>query len=125
MPLGRRVPVVMYMTGSVLNVYNLLDRPETQANWALARKYYLEGFVRKDAASTEDDTPDLASGKLFATWAVTHPGALGETQAAFGFPFYQVSFTPPVITNDETMGAMNFISITSRRVDQDRGRGPE
>jgi putative aldouronate transport system substrate-binding protein len=118
MPLGRRVPVVMYMTGKDLKVYNLLDRPETQAYWALARKFYLEGFVRKDAASTEDYTPDLASGKLFATWAVTHPGALGETQAAFGFPFYQVSFTPPVITNDETMGAMNFISITSK--DKDR-----
>ena len=114
MPLGRRVPVVLYMTGTDLKVYNMLERPETLKLFDLARKYYLKGFVRKDGASTEDYTPDLASGKLFSEWAVTHPGALGESEQAFGFPFYQVSFTPPVITNDETMGAMNAISITSK-----------
>ncbi len=94
------------------------ERPETIAYFNLIRSWYLKGFIRKDSASTEDYTPDLASGKLFSGIVVSHPGALGENEQAFGFPFYLVNNTVPTISNDETQGAMNFISITSK--DKDR-----
>jgi len=113
-PAGERVPVVMFQTGSDLKVYNMYERPETQKYFETSRRYYQKGFVRKDAASTEDYTPDYASGKLFTQIVVTHPGAVGEVTAAFGFPVYQISFSPPIISNSETMGAMNAISVTSK-----------
>jgi putative aldouronate transport system substrate-binding protein len=113
-PAGERVPVVMFQTGSDLKVYNMFERPETLKYYDTVRRYYQKGFIRKDAASTEDYTPDYASGKLFTQIVVTHPGAVGEVTQAFGFPVYQVSFTPPVISNSETMGAMNAISVTSK-----------
>jgi putative aldouronate transport system substrate-binding protein len=115
---GTRVPVVMYQTGSDRKVYNMFERPETVEYFNTIRKFYQKGFIRKDAASTEDYTPDLASGKMFATIVVTHPGQPGETEAGFGFPFVVVNNTPAIISNGETMGAMNAISITSK--DKDR-----
>lgn len=111
---GTRVPVVMYQTGSDRKVYNMFERPETVEYFNTIRKFYQKGFIRKDAASTEDYTPDLASGKMFATIVVTHPGQPGETEAGFGFPFVVVNNTPAIISNGETMGAMNAISITSK-----------
>jgi putative aldouronate transport system substrate-binding protein len=113
-PAGERVPAVMYQTGSDLKIHNALEMPESLKYFETARKYYLAGYVRKDGASTEDYTPDLASGKTFASLGVTHPGQRGEMEAAFGFPFFQVNMTPPIISNSETMGAMNAISVTSK-----------
>jgi len=113
-PAGERVPVVMYQTGSDLKVYNMFERPETLKYYNTARKYYQLGFVRRDAASTEDYTPDYASGKLFTQIVVTHPGAVGEVTQAFGFPVTMLSFSPPIISNSETQGAMNAISVTSK-----------
>jgi putative aldouronate transport system substrate-binding protein len=113
-PAGSRVPVVMYQTGSDHKVYNMFERPETVKYFNLMRSWYQKGFIRKDAASTEDYTPDTASGKLFSTIVVTHPGQPGESEAAFGFPFTVVNCTPSLITNGETQGAMNFISVTSK-----------
>jgi putative aldouronate transport system substrate-binding protein len=117
-PAGERIPAVMYHTGSDMKVYNAFERPETIKYFETARRYYQKGFVRKDGASTEDYTPDLASGKLFAAMGVSHPGQKGEMEAAFGFNFVEVNFTPAIISNSETMGAMNAISITSK--DKDR-----
>jgi putative aldouronate transport system substrate-binding protein len=113
-PCGNRVPVVMYQTGTDHKVYNMFERPETIQYFNLIRSWYQKGFIRKDAASTEDYTPDTASGKTFATIVVTHPGQPGESEAAFGFPFVVVNNTPSLITNGETQGAMNFISVTSK-----------
>ncbi len=117
-PAGTRGPVVDYQTGPDKKLYNMWERPETLAYYKLIRSWYLKGFIRKDAASTEDYTPDLASGKLFASIVVTHPGQPGESEAGFGFPFTVVNNTVPTISNGETQGAMNFISITSK--DKDR-----
>ena len=113
-PAGTRVPVVKYQTGKDDKIYNMFERPETLKYYDTIRRFYLKGFIRKDAASTEDYTPDLASGKLFATIVVTHPGQPGETEQGFGFPFVVVNNTPSIISNNETQGAMNAISITSK-----------
>lgn len=109
-----RVPAVMYQHGDDMKVYNALERPESIKYFEMARRWYLKGFVRKDGASTEDYTPDLASGKTFASLGTTHPGQRGEMEAAFGFPFYEVNLTQPSISNGETMGAMSAISVTSK-----------
>jgi putative aldouronate transport system substrate-binding protein len=111
---GTRVPVVDYQTGPDKKLYNMWERPETLAYYKLIRSWYLKGFIRKDAASTEDYTPDTSSGKLFSTIVVTHPGQPGESIAGYGFPFIVVNNTPAYITNGETQGAMNAISITSK-----------
>lgn len=113
-PAGTRVPVVDYQTGTDYKLYNMYERPEQLAYYNLIRSWYLKGFIRRDAASTEDYTPDLASGKLFSAIVVTHPGQPGESIAGFGFPFIVVNNTPAYITNGETQGAMNAISITSK-----------
>ena len=113
-PAGQGVPVVMYQTGPDLKLYNMYERPETLKFFDTMRRFYLKGFVRKDAASTEDYDPDYASGKLFSQIVVTHPGSVGEKEQTYGFPVYQINFTPPVISNHETMGAMSAISVTSK-----------
>jgi putative aldouronate transport system substrate-binding protein len=117
-PAGSRVPIVDYNTGADKKIYNMFERPETIAYYNLIRSWYLKGFIRKDAASTEDYTPDLASGKLFSSSVVTHPGQPGESEQGFGFPFIVVNNTVPTMSTAETQGAMNFISVTSK--DKDR-----
>lgn len=108
------VPAVMYNTGSDMKVYNMLERPEMLDYFKTMHKFYQEGFIRKDSANTADYVPDILAGKIFAYKQTTIPGCDAEAQIAFGTPWITVNMSPVTMTNGETMGGMNAISITSK-----------
>jgi putative aldouronate transport system substrate-binding protein len=107
-------PVVAYPHGTDHRIYNEFDLPQTLKCFATARRYFLEGFVNKDAANSWDWMPDILAGKAFAVSSVTIPGDDQSMENATGMAWVEVNMTRPAISTGESTGAMNAISITSR-----------
>lgn len=95
---------------------NQYETPEYKAGYELIRDYYNKGYIQKDAATTKDGPTIRTAGKFFAFAVNLRPGYADEQSVstkANGFVLGQVDVTEPVITNSETMGGMEAISVTS------------
>lgn len=100
--------------GTYINQYTT---PEYKASYELARKWYLAGYYKADAATATDKEAEVAAGKFFAYSVNLKPGYTEELSAGDklnGFERGQIDLTHPVITNNETMGALQAISVTSK-----------
>ncbi len=91
-----------------------LEEPEYKAYYELAHKFYNAGYIRKDAATVTDQSGDEKSGKLFSKCSSLKPGKDKEYSNSTGQEWIQIETTPAIITNGDTMGSMNAISITSK-----------
>lgn len=91
-----------------------VDHPRYEPMIKLVNKYYKAGYIRKDAASITDSTPDQKAGKLFAMFPQLKPGKDVEMSASLGYEVKQVQFGKPVITNGDISGSMQGISRTSK-----------
>lgn len=112
--LGAAGPGVIYHNGKDMKVFMREEAPEAQAYYNLIRKYYTEGYVRKDAVTTTSGGADEKAGKIFSKCSSLKPGKDKEFSMATGQEWVQINITPAYITNGDTMGSMNAISRTSK-----------
>lgn len=110
---GDQYPGVVY-NDDATTVFNELEAPESKEFFDLMHKFYQAGFIRSDAASITDYTVDQKAGKMFAATRSLKPGKDVEESATFGHTYGQIALTKPVISNRETMGSMEAVSITSK-----------
>lgn len=97
--------------------YNQYEKPEFKDAYDLARKFYLAGYYRKDAATERDHDAQIKAGKFFAYILNLKPGYVDEGNTAnkqAGFQSGQLDITKPMMTNSDTMGSMMAISKTSK-----------
>jgi putative aldouronate transport system substrate-binding protein len=95
-------------------VVNMLETPEYKSGLDLARKWYLAGYVNKDAATLQDMGGSLKSGKAFSFLEQLKPGKDAEVSQSSGIQWVQVELTKPIIATTDTTGSMTSISRTSK-----------
>lgn len=110
-----RCPGVLYNTSKDMKVFNELETPEFKEYLRTVRKFYLAGYIPKEAASmTYDFTGDRKAGKTFAWIESLKPFCDEERTSSWGIPCVQVALTPPVVQTRDCTGSMQAISRTSR-----------
>lgn len=95
-------------------VVNMLETPEYRKSLDLARKWYVSGYVNKDAATLTDMMSGLKSGKAFSFFEWLKPGKDAEVSTSIGVDWVQVPLTQPLIATSDTTGSMVSISRTSK-----------
>lgn len=91
----------------------VFDIPENVEVFKVAKKFYDAGFVRKDAVTVGDVTPDLKAGKVFATHMQLKPGKAAEmANTTPGIEWVQVGLTDCVIRSGDVTGSMMAIPVT-------------
>ncbi|MFD0671469.1 ABC transporter substrate-binding protein [Cohnella sp. GCM10027633] len=95
-------------------VVSMVQSPQYRKWIDLARKWYLAGYVNKDAATTQDMGGALKAGKAFSVFDYLKPGKDAEVSTATGFDWVQVPLTKPIIATGDTTGSMMSISRTSK-----------
>lgn len=94
---------------------NQFETPEYKEAYDLIRDWYLKGYLQKDVATAKDGPTVRTSGSFFAFSVNLKPGYADEQQPTItGAKIAQIDVTPPVITNNETMGALEAISKSSK-----------
>lgn len=92
---------------------NLFVSPVDNHNYVdmvnVMRKYFLAGYIRKDAATVTDPTPDRKAGKSFVMFDSLKPGKDVETATLVGYPVVQVNFGTPFTGTNDTTGCMMSI----------------
>lgn len=109
---GDNYPGVVY-NNDASKVFNEFEAPETQKFFELMHHFYTQGYVRSDAATITDYTVDQKAAKMFAATRSLKPGKDAEESNTFGHQYAQIALTEPVISNRETMGSMQAVSVTS------------
>ena len=107
------------MPGAVYNddasvVFNQVEKPEMKELFELMHRYYEAGYIREDAPSVTDYQVDQKAGKIFAAVRSLKPGKAAEESKTFNHDYIQVELTDPIISNRETTGSMEAISVTSK-----------
>ena len=110
---GAGYPGVVY-NDDATKVFNELEAPETKEFFEMMHKFYKAGYIRSDAATVTDYTVDQKAGKIFAAVRSLKPGKDAEESSTFGHEYGQIGLTTPVISNRETMGSMEAVSVTSK-----------
>lgn len=108
------IPVSLYPDNRGKKVVFELEAPETMALFKTMHKFYQAGYVRKDGAAITDFLADEKAGLIFAAAKSLKPGKDVEMTNTTGKPWVQVEITPPVMSNRETTGSLQAISVTSK-----------
>ena len=108
------VPVSLYPNNKSTKIINELEQPNTKALFKTVRKYYLAGYIRKDAASVTDWMSDLKAGKVFVMPQSLKPGKDAEMSISTGYQWKQIDITPPVMSTRECIGSMQAINAKSK-----------
>lgn len=91
-------------------VVNMYDTPEFKQAIALARKYYLAGYVRKDSDVAQNFSTLQKEGAFFVSLEQSKPGKAAELSASSkGFEFAQQEITPARMFTTDTLGSMMAI----------------
>ncbi len=94
----------------------MFDIPEAVEIWRVAKRYSDAGFIRQDAISVQDVTPDLKAGKVFATHLQLKPGKDKEfAMNTPGVDWVQVELTDAVVPSGDTTGSMMAIPTTCQK----------
>lgn len=96
---------------------NQFDTPEYKEAYTFMRDWYLKGYLQKDVATAKDGPTVRGSGSFFTFPVNLKPGYADEQQSTINSgktKIAQVDVTAPVITNNETMGALEAISKSSK-----------
>lgn len=111
---GDKTPGVVYNDSKDLKPLFQFDTPEYKKYFETMRKYYLAGYIRKDAPSVTDFEADEKAGKIFCAVKSLKPGKDVELTAQQGIEWVQKYITKPVMSNREANGAMLAVSSTSK-----------
>jgi len=108
------VPGEIYADKPDTKVFNRYETPEYMEKVRFLRKWYLAGYIDKDAAAkTSTYDQKKKNGKYFAITAGTKPGADAE-MSNDKVTWIQKPMTKIYSTDGNLSGAMNAISSTSK-----------
>jgi len=109
-----RYPGVVWNDSTDMKVFNEFEAPETMEFFKIMHRFYEAGYIREDAATVTDYSQDQKAGKVFAAIRSLKPGKDAEESLSMGQEYVQVEITPPIMSNRETAGSMQAISVTSK-----------
>ncbi len=99
-----------------LKVVNLYETKAYRQRADLVRKYYLNGFIRKDGFIADKMfNEDVKAGK-YALWGGGNimPGNEESSKAQTGLDVYGIPLMPPMVETSGIMGTMTGVSKTSK-----------
>jgi putative aldouronate transport system substrate-binding protein len=116
--LGDNSPGSVVRGAKDYKVVSAIESQKAKDETDLARKWYLAGYVNKDAATMADISGALKAGKAFSYVQQLKPGKDAEDSLANGIQWVQVELTKPIIRTADTTGSMTSISRTSKDPDR-------
>lgn len=108
------VPGALYSDNRGTTVINQFIAPESIDMYKKLREYYNKGYIAKDAATMENTSEQMKTGKFFAVEQSLKPGKDAEMTQSTGVEWLQVDITKPVMSNREVTGAMLAIPAASK-----------
>lgn len=118
---GNTVPGVVRIDDETHTVINQYDTPEFKELIETMRDWYKKGYVKKDAATSEEYASDKAASKFgvlmpeyLANDTTEEDLKPNEPYAGAGVPYYAKKLTPAYITTDRVLATMTAISKTSK-----------
>ncbi len=110
-----RCPGALYSTNDASNtkIINQFLAPEAIEHYKLMRDYYTKGYINPDAPTQTNFADEFRSGKYFALDQSLKPNKYVEMSSSLGIDVVQAQFTPAVMSNRETTGAMLAIPAAS------------
>ncbi len=112
------IPGALYPDNRNTTVINQFMAPESIAQYKQVREYYLKGWIHPDAATQDNFSAEMSTGKYFAFVAPMKPGKAAEMAVSTGIEWEEVNITPPVMSNRESDGAMLAIPVGSKNKDR-------
>jgi putative aldouronate transport system substrate-binding protein len=116
--LGDNSPGSVVRGAQDYKVVSAMESQQAKDEMDLARKWYLAGYVNKDAATMAGTSGALKAGKAFSYVQQLKPGKDAEDSLATGIQWVQVELTKPIIRTADTNGSMTSISRTSKDPDR-------
>lgn len=108
------VPGALYPDNRNNTIVNQFTAPESITMYKKLRSYYQKGYISKDAATMENTSEQMKTGKYFAVESSLKPGKDAEMSASTNVDWVQVDITKPVMSNRETTGALLAIPASSK-----------
>lgn len=108
------VPGALYSDNRNNTIINQFLAPESIAMYKKLRDYYQKGYIAKDAATMENTSEQMKTGKYFAVEQSLKPGKDAELKGSTGIEWVQIDMTKPVMSNRETAGALLAIPAASK-----------
>jgi putative aldouronate transport system substrate-binding protein len=104
----------LYIDSKDNKIINELNAPEFKSALQLARKWYNEGYVRKDVATYTGGSEDLKKGSVFAWMLSTAPYALIDFENRYGYKVVEIPITQPITQAGQAMGSLNAITSSCK-----------
>ncbi len=108
------VPGALYNDNRDTKVINQFLAPESIAQYQKMREYNKKGYIHPDAATQDNFSAEMSTGKYFAFVAPMKPGKAVEMSAQTGVEWEEIFITPIVMSNREADGAMLAIPAGSK-----------
>lgn len=108
------VPGALYPDNRDNTIVNNFLAKESVDMFKKLRDYYKKGYIAKDAATMENTSEQMKTGKYFAVESSLKPGKDAEMSASTSVDWVQVDITKPVMSNRETSGALLAIPAASK-----------
>lgn len=105
--------VGLYFNYKTHELKPMYDIPEYKNHVETFRRWYKEGYIRKDIASAGDDTTDSKQGRYAVEMSSYKPGQTSPSESNMYKYDYKVLFTLPM-TESAGCAAMTGISTTSK-----------
>jgi putative aldouronate transport system substrate-binding protein len=108
------LPGAIAPDGDGRTVVNDFAAPSTKAMLETLHRFYLAGYIRKDAAAVEDGfESDVADGKFFCYASELDPELIVEASRN-GTPWVGIQLTAPMLSTSNARSAMSAIPKTTR-----------
>lgn len=111
------IPGALYSDNRDNTIVNQFETPEAIAMYKKMREYYNKGWIHPDAATQDNFSEEMKTGKYFAVVQSMKPGKAEEMKLSTNIDWVQVDITTPVMSNRETTGALLAIPIGSEHPD--------
>lgn len=108
------VPGALYPDNRDNKVINQFLAPESIALYKQQREYMKKGYLHPDAATQDNFSSEMSTGKYFAVVQSLKPGKAAEMSQSTGVEWEEVFITPIVMSNRESDGAMLAIPVGSK-----------
>lgn len=112
------IPGALYPDNRDTKIVNQFEAPESVALYKKMRDYYKKGWIHPDAATQDNFSEEMKTGKYFAVVQSMKPGKAEEMKLSTNIDWVQVDITKPVMTNRETTGALLAIPAGSKNPDR-------